>query len=342
MRFHFLLILAFSSSAQEMPIDWQKARELHQRAQRGETLSTEEQQYYDMAKRQRGQPAAPRIPPVPPPELTPLTDLRGEYQGQDGGLYGGGANTPSAGLAARAREAAAKIQPLDPSGQPAAEGRIALMSIGMSNTTQAFSAFMRLASTDPRKAANVVLVDGAQGGMTAQRWAQEDRPWATAAQRLAASGVTAAQVQALWVKQANAGPRQGWPTETDRLREDLRTLLERARRAYPNVRLIFLSSRTYAGYATTGLNPEPYAYESAFAVRKLIQDQPTDGPVLLWGPYLWTAGEKGRAMDDFQWLRTDTAPDGTHPSRAGQEKVGRLLLEFFATDPYAAPWFARR
>ena len=29
----------------------------------------------------------------------------------------------------------------------------------------------------------------------------------------------------------------------------------------------------YAGYASTMLNPEPYAYEGALAVRKLIQDQ---------------------------------------------------------------------
>ena len=60
--------------------------------------------------------------------------------------------------------------------------------------------------------------------------------------------------------------------------------------------------------ATGGLNPEPYAYESAYAMRWLIQEQmagrpelnadPSRGavsvPVLLWGPYLWADGEKGR------------------------------------------------
>jgi len=35
----------------------------------------------------------------------------------------------------------------------------------------------------------------------------------------------------------------------------------------------FLSSRIYAGYATTLLNPEPYAFESGFSVQRLVQAQ---------------------------------------------------------------------
>lgn len=34
-----------------------------------------------------------------------------------------------------------------------------------------------------------------------------------------------------------------------------------------------MSSRTYGGYATTELNPEPYAYQSGFSVKWLVQDQ---------------------------------------------------------------------
>ena len=41
-----------------------------------------------------------------------------------------------------------------------------------------------------------------------------------------------------------------------------------------------LSSRIYAGYAVTPLNPEPYAYESAFSVRGLIQQQMAGGKTL--------------------------------------------------------------
>jgi lysophospholipase L1-like esterase len=272
----------------------------------------------------------------------PLTELRDTYQGQDGGLYGGGKNEPPAELAARARNTVAQILPLNPEGQPAADGKIVLMSIGMSNTTQEFSTFKRLADPDPRKTASTVIVDGAQGGQTAQIWATIDRPWEEAARRLQAVRLTPAQVQVLWIKEANGGPAAGWPAETDRLRDDVRKLIARAREKYPHLRLIFLSSRIYAGYATTRLNPEPYAYEGAFAMRAVIREQAADGPTILWGPYLWTNGEKGRALDDLKWLKEDCGTDGTHPSASGQEKIARLLLDFFTKNPYSRPWFSPR
>lgn len=341
-----ILLCVCGLHAQDIQIDWQKARALHDRVSRGETLSAEEQKYYDEAKRQRekgsGQPQRNEPPAPAPTNLVPLTELKEPYQGQDGGLYGGGKNDPPADLAARAQKAVAQIHPLDAEGKPAPGGKIVLMSIGMSNTTQEFSTFKRLADADARKAGQTVIVDGAQGGQTAQIWATIDRPWEEAARRIQAAGVSAAQVQALWIKQANAGPKEGWPAETDRLRDDMKKLITRAREKYPNVKLIFLSSRIYAGYATTRLNPEPYAYEGAFAMRAVIRDQAADGPAILWGPYLWTNGEKGRALDDLKWLKEDCGPDGTHPSQSGQQKVAHLLLDFFTKNPYAQPWFVKR
>ncbi|HEY3897890.1 MAG TPA: hypothetical protein VGM54_04705 [Chthoniobacter sp.] len=336
-------------------IDWDKARALYQREQSGEKLSPEDQKYLDEAKRIRsqgggpgrqGQPGAPAKnqgppPPPPPQNLVPLTELNGNYQGQDGGLYGGGKNAPSGDLAERAKQAVAQVRPLDADGKPAADGKIVMVSLGMSNTTMEFSTFKQMADSEAQKAGNLVIVDCAQGGRTAAAWANNDQPWDTAISRLKQAGVTPAQVEVMWIKQANAGPSTGWPAATDQLRDDIKTDVKRAREKYPNLRLIFLSSRIYGGYATTRLNPEPYAYEGAFAVRAVIRDQATDGPVLLWGPYLWTNGEKGRTLDDLKWLREDCGNDGTHPSQTGKEKVAHLLLDFFTKDPNAKPWFTK-
>ncbi len=53
---------------------------------------------------------------------------------------------------------------------------------------------------------------------------------------------------------------------------------------FPNLRIAYVSSQTYGGYATTPLNPEPFAYESGFAVKWLIADQISGKPDLNYNP----------------------------------------------------------
>lgn len=279
--------------------------------------------------------------------LTPLTEMDGDerYQGESGGLYGDGHNEPPPALSAAATAAAAQVQPRAADGRPDPAGRIGLLAIGMSNTTQEFQAFVRLARQSAARAPAVVLVDGAQGGRDAAAWANTDEPWRTLEQRLAQAGVSAEQIQAVWLKQALAGPaRLGtFPRAADALHDALAAIVARLAERFANLRLIYLSSRVYAGYATTALNPEPFAYESAFAVRRLILEQdldPTGRPVLLWGPYLWADGVRPRA-DGLTWVREDFREDGTHPSDSGRRKVAEQLQRFFETDPTATPWYRR-
>jgi len=358
--------LAGILSAADTPIDIERAKELLRRARAGEQLTDEEQKYLDEAKRQRAARAGgaaqragnePASAPVPPPkDLVPLTELSAKYKEQDGGLYGGGKNEPPAGHAALARKAIAEIKPLDREGKPAVDGKIVLMSIGMSNTTMEFSSFVQLANADSRKASNVVVVDAAQGGKDATAWATADAPpWSVAGERLRSAGVSPAQVQTVWIKQALIRPREGFPSETGRLRDRVREIVILAKQKYPNLRVAYLSSRTYAGYATTPLNPEPYSYESGFAVRWLIEEQmkgapalnanPAKGevkaPVLLWGPYLWTNGEEPRKSDGLVFKREDLGGDGTHPSASGREKVAKLLQDFFTKNDLAKAWFVK-
>jgi DNA-binding transcriptional LysR family regulator len=125
-----------------------------------------------------------------------------------------------------------------------------------------------------------------------------------------------------------------------------------AKQRYPNLEVCFVSSRTYGGYATTAANPEPYAYESGFAVQWLPGQQmagdhalncdPALGPVTApWlgaGPYLWTDGVLPRS-DGLTWTCADVQADGLHPSPAGRDKVVGLLQAFFTNDAIAAPWY---
>ncbi len=293
--------------------------------------------------------------------LKPLSELgAGEYQGFPGGLYPGGKNERPAGHEAAGLRLARQVRPLGADGKPSPDGKIVLLSVGMSNTSQAFTAFKKLADQDRDKNPHLVLVNGAQGGMTAFATQDPDdrrtgtRFWATVDERLKEAGVTRAQVQAVWIKQADAGPSSGFPQYARTLENELTRIVQVLARRFPNLKLTYLSSRTYGGYAKTRLNPEPYAYESGFSVKWLIEKQlqgdpalnydPAKGrvtaPWLSWGPYLWANGSVKRA-DGFSYEEGDFAADGTHESPSGQRKVGHLLLDFFKHDPTTRPWFVK-
>src|SRR5262249_25409499 len=180
------------------------------------------------------------------------------------------------------------------------------------------------------------------------------RYWTTVDERLKSAGVTRAQVQAVWIKQADAGPSQGFPKYAQTLQEELANIVRLLPGRFPNIKLVYISSRTYGGYARTPPNPEPYGYESGFSVKWLIEQQlkgepalnadaakgAVKAPWLSWGPYLWANGTTKRA-DGFSYEEGDFAQDGTHESPSGQQKVAKLLPDFFKPDSTPRPWSRR-
>jgi hypothetical protein len=180
------------------------------------------------------------------------------------------------------------------------------------------------------------------------------KPWQEADRRITAAKVSPKQVQVAWIKLANKGPRGDLQQHGKKLYDDTLAVIQNAKTKFPNLRVIYLGSRIYGGYSAGPLNPEPYAYESAFVVRWLIQAQikggvalnfdaergPVKAPILLWGPYFWADGTSPRKSDGLVWKRDDLGQDGTHPSQSGREKVAKMLLDFCKTDPLAKSWFA--
>ncbi|HEU5066317.1 MAG TPA: hypothetical protein VFT86_10675 [Gaiellaceae bacterium] len=269
--------------------------------------------------------------------LIPLTDMgKRKYRGYRGGLYPGGLNRAPQAYLRKGIEAAKRVRPID--------GKIVLLSIGMSNASDEFSAFKRAADRDPQKNSSLVVVDGAQDGFDSRRARSQPVFWENIDQRLSEAEVTPEQVQAVWLKQSVAGEQRRFPKDARGLQSDLRAILRIMRVRYPNVKLVYLSSRTYGGYAITGLNPEPAAYDSAYAVRGIIQERirgKIKGPWLFWGPYLWTDGMAGR-NDGLVWTCDDVEADGTHPSRSGVQKVVTMLTTFFKADPTARRWYVAK
>lgn len=312
-----------------------------------------------VAPRQRSSGNDPRRKSGEKLGYKPLNEMTADekYLGEEGGLNGDGKNVPPAEHQAAAKKETAQIVPRNRDGQPDEDGKIVLISISMSNWTQEFSMFKQIADRDPDKSPLVRIVDCAQGGQTMARWADaQANSWTVAEQRLTRAGVTAAQVQVAWIKIANAGPRGKLQQHGRRLQQDTVAVLQNARARFPNLRIVYLESRIFAGYGTGGLNPEPYAYEGALVVRWLIQDQingnkalnfdPDRGrvkaPLLLWGAYLWGDGLTPRQSDGLVWKREDLGGDGIHPSQAGRRKVAGLLLKFCKTDANMKSCFMKK
>jgi hypothetical protein len=207
------------------------------------------------------------------------------------------------------------------------------------------------------------IVNGAEGGQVANTWNTVNAAnWTRVRDSLLVpQGLSEAQVQIIWLKDANANPTVSLPSanaDAYIFETELGQIVRAAKSHYPNLQIVFLASRTYGGYATITTNPEPYAYETGFAVKWLIQGQidqmanggvvvdtragdlnyNTGAPWLAWGPYLWADGTNPRS-DNLTWQPGDVESDGTHPSTSGETKVGTMLMTFFKTDAHASCWF---
>ena len=288
----------------------------------------------------------------------PINDLgAGTWRGATGGLYPGGLNTRPAAHNAAGLAIAQSIQPLNSSGTvDTASGKIVWLSIGMSNTTMESQVFIPEADTIHNKNPKLTLLDGAESGQDIAIIMHDTAAyWNTVRNRLQSAGLTLAQVQVVWMKEAEKRPTDtAFATYPDSLKIKFRATVQVLKRRFPNLKLCYLSSRIYAGYATTPENPEPFAYYTGWTVKRLIEDQingdtalaysgpRTRAPWLAWGPYPWADGTTPRS-DGLTWnCPTDFNNDGTHPSAIGRQKVADMLMQFFTTDATATPWFLKQ
>ncbi|HLY24641.1 MAG TPA: hypothetical protein VKT83_19405 [bacterium] len=250
--------------------------------------------------------------------------------------------------------------------------------------------FLPLARSNPEvNHTTLVLADCAFAGLVAYNWVDNHRnPGAYTlclTQRLPLWGIAAKQVEVVLWKNADPIRSDNWPPMSPGMVCRVAGALNASNPAvqgspdacnyerytgmmarflksvFPNVKQLFVHARIYGGYATTTLNPEPYAYETGFATKWLVDSQirqvatgridPVAGdldyrngeaPWIAWGPYWWAAGNtpcRNCAESGITWAADDFDPrDGIHPSPHGVAKVARMLQRYYLQSPYS-PWF---
>ncbi|MBZ5600215.1 MAG: hypothetical protein LAN83_18065 [Acidobacteriia bacterium] len=146
---------------------------------------------------------------------------------------------------------------------------------------------------------------------------------------------------------------------------------------YPNLQMVFVTSRTYGGYAvnppedssdpTAGcLMPEPFAFEEGIAVQRLIVAQinqaggvnnnPDEyaGPLTYdvapwvdWGPYLWADGTTPSSGSGLNWCDSTTNRDPLCQAQGnpGDFRYGDLAegyTQFWGDHTHPTAWAAQK
>jgi hypothetical protein len=292
--------------------------------------------------------------------VTAITDLgTGTYLGYEAGLYPNGSNVRPAGHDSDGVTFANQIQPLDSNGNPSSSGVYAMVGMGESTMLDEFGQFLPLANADPQKNSKLVIVNAAIGAATPNNLtALTTSYWATILNNyIPQSGITAKQVAVVYFEDSDGISTGTFPSDISTMQTEYETIVQQVLLAFPNVKLMYFSSRIYAGYSdgVATIDPEPYAYEAGWATKWTIGDQingaanlnynPANGPVVApwidWGPYYWSNGMLGRA-DGLVYACQDFNPDGTHPSVAfGELKVANRMLQYFLHDDTTTPWFVQ-
>ncbi len=292
---------------------------------------------------------------------TPLTDLMdlgtGTYYGVQGGLYLNGSNVMPASHDSDGVGFAQSIQPLDVNGNPDPNGQEVLLLIGMSCALDTSLQFIQDATAEPTLNPSLVIVTGAMLGANASNWSDPTfGGWVDVLDFfLPQQGVTANQVVAAWVLTTDGHMTGTFPDDMTTLQSEYESIAQNLHSFFPNLTLAFYSSRFYGAYGNGqpgDASPEPYAYESGFAVRGMITDQlngepdmnynPANGPVMApwvaWAQYDWANGLRARS-DGLAWSCQDFDSGGEHASTQGSEKDANQMLNFFRSDDATVPWF---
>ena len=100
--------------------------------------------------------------------------------------------------------------------------------------------------------------------------------------------MTANQVVAVYLEDSNGIATGTFPSDMTTLQTDYETVMNNLHTLFPNLTLVYFSSRIYAGYSNgvAKINPEPYAYESAFAVKTRLPINLTATPISITTPQM--------------------------------------------------------
>lgn len=291
---------------------------------------------------------------------TPLIDLTdGYFNGIRGGLYPEGSNIRPAEHLTECIEHVQAITPMDIYGNPNPNGKVVMLGIGASNPMTEFQQFIDFSNDYEPVNDNLKIINACVGGQGIQKMFDiTDNYWSGVVNGLEDQGLSAEQVQVVWIEQDNTRAYDTiFPSAPNALVNDYQLLLHVIQELFPNVQICYITARAYSGYADP-VDPEvsggllyPRDYFNGWAIKFLIEKVinhafgfESEGPsaqipLVTWGTYHWTDGSTPREDGLYLDCDLDVGPDGLHLSGVGEYKMGSLLFDYFKTDTTAKYWY---
>lgn len=283
---------------------------------------------------------------------TPICDLKSDtFQNYTGGKYPDGSNMIPSDHYLFGTELAKSVNPLDITGNPDdTSGKIGLLILGYSTAAMTGKVFNWLTQFYHVNTQLKISI-GAQGGKDINAMMDgHNAYWLTVTQNLFQDSLSPLQVQYIWISTGDIfANERNFPDQSIVFADKLFRVLQIIKQQYPNIKMVFISDRQYAGYIDSD-GPqefkEPTGYYSSwgvkFIIERQIKKQPgyqySEIPFIDWGPTLWTNGSAGN-HNGYKWLWDDVEKGGIHPSAKGRAKEAMRLFIFFANHPYTQDVF---
>jgi|GEM_PF-1024899 len=235
------------------------------------------------------------------------------------------------------------------------DGLIGVVCVGMSNAFQECGDFIEkieAGAFDGQINPQVRFVNCAVPGRAIEFWndPQYDRKlWQACLERkVPEAGLRPDQIRVLWHKAADMmtldesgavyPPYPDPQSDYFRFYQNLTVFAQRASEKIPSLQAVYVSSRSYGGFASKPERGEPLSYEEGLALNEWLKANPSvNGVWYGWGPYLWAPACSAETQTAPCYQLDDYQKDGIHPAAGARDKISALLHERISQFAWYAP-----
>lgn len=237
----------------------------------------------------------------------------------------------------------------------AVDGVIGVVCIGMSNASQECEDFIAKLGGEFAGQVNpqVRVVNCAVPGNAIEKWNDPayDKLWEKCiGQKIPQAGLRPEQIRVVWHKAADMFTTEAsgaaFPPYPDpnsdyfHFYANLTMFAARLHEKLPSVQAVYVTSRSYGGFAAKESRGEPHSYEEGLALNQWLKDHPlVDGVWYGWGAYIWAPDCATGAVNasGVCYERGDYRDDGIHPEQGARDKISQMLHERFSQFEWYQP-----